>query len=227
MQPQAAQFVLYAITGVASIAWLAGALFVWRTARAVSADETATPTDDWSEPPAPDERRHTGTVEVSGQPADLSRKAAGFVAQGKLGVPVKIISQSDEELSFEPLPAAGRWTLFRRATLQFVPFGEERTEIHYEVVSDRNRGRWHLSAARVCVTLGLLSIGVGFWLADTYLVNAPNPAARAQVWQMVQVIHFLWPPFLFAGLYRLRNRITRHWSEHLLDGLVHNLPYLE
>ncbi len=225
MQPQTAQIVLYAITGVASVVWLAGALFVWRTARAKSAD-TAAPAEEWGQPPAPDERRQTGTVEVSGQPADLSHKAAGFVAQGKLGVPVKVISQSDDELSFEPL-AAGSWNLFRRATLQFTPFGEERTEIRYEVVSDRDRGRWQLGAARVCVTLGLLSIGVGFWLADTYLVNSPNPAARAQVWQMVQVIHFLWPPFLFAGLYRMRNRITRHWSEHLLDGLVHNLPYLE
>jgi hypothetical protein len=164
---------------------------------------------------------------VSGQPAVLSRKAAGFVAQGKLGVPAKITSQSDDELTFEPL-SSGPWALFRRATLLFAPLGEERTEIRYEVISPVEYwGRWHLGAARVCVALGLLSIGVGFWLADSYLVDAPNPAVRGQVWQMAQVIHFLWPPFLFAGLYRMRNRIARQYSEHLLDGLVHNLPYLE
>lgn len=44
---------------------------------------------------------------------------------------------------------------------------------------------------------------------------------------MAQVFHFFWPPFLFAGLYRVRNRITRQYSERLTDGLVHNLPYLE
>jgi len=226
MQPQAAELVLYAITGVACIVWLAGLRFVWQTFRSAASDDAIELDDDWGEPLTPDERRDAGAAEISGQPAELSRKAAGFVAQGKLGVPAKIVSQSDDELSFEPL-VSGNWNPFRRATLQFSPLGTERTEIRYEVVTTRNYwSRWHLGAAWSCVALGLLSIGVGFWLVETYVVNAPNPDLRWQVFQMLQVVHFLWPQFLFAGLHRMRTRLTRQWGEHLLDGLVHNLPYL-
>jgi len=40
---------------------------------------------------------------------------------------------------------------------------------------------------------------------------------------MGQVIHFLWPPFLFGGLYR---RVQTH-VRNTFDSLVHNLPYLK
>jgi hypothetical protein len=43
---------------------------------------------------------------------------------------------------------------------------------------------------------------------------------------MVQVIHFLWPPFLFAGLHRSFSRMLRNLSDRLLDALAHNLPYV-
>ena len=44
----------------------------------------------------------------------------------------------------------------------------------------------------------------------------------AQAVQMAQVVHFLWPPFLFGGLYRQRRRV----AEEGFDRLLHNLPFL-
>ena len=58
--------------------------------------------------------------------------------------------------------------------------------------------------AAVVQLLGLAAILIGFWLIGTYVVPNPNPAIRGQTFQMLQVVHFLWPPFLFGWLHRLR-----------------------
>ena len=39
---------------------------------------------------------------------------------------------------------------------------------------------------------------------------------------MLQTIHFLWPPFLFAGLYRYQYAAVAGEVE----TFVHNIPYL-
>ena len=69
--------------------------------------------------------------------------------------------------------------------------------------------------------LGLIALVVGFLVMQTYVISSPNPAVRGQVFQMCQVVHFLWPPFLFGGLYRKKFSVVRAG----FDTLVHNLPY--
>ena len=69
--------------------------------------------------------------------------------------------------------------------------------------------------------LGLVALVAGFCLIRVYVVHDPNPEVRWQTFQMLQAGQFLWPPFLFAGLYRVGRR-TVHSG---LDLLVHNLPY--
>jgi hypothetical protein len=44
---------------------------------------------------------------------------------------------------------------------------------------------------------------------------------RVQAIQTLQMVHFLWPPFLFAYLARQPARVLRGQ----LDALVNNLPY--
>lgn len=224
MNPQSAGLVLYAITGVALLVWLISVLFVWRASASGTSDPAEQSFDDVREA-APEEQSYSGTAEVAGLAAELSRKAASYVAQGKLGVASKIVSQTDGELRFEPLSTAA-WSPFERARLTFRPLGS-RTEVRYEVTSSRSRGGWLMMAARVCIALGLTAIAVGFWAVQTYVVQNPNPEVRWQVFQMLQVAHFVWPAFLFAALHRAAGRWGRNWSENLIGGLVHNLPYLE
>jgi len=69
--------------------------------------------------------------------------------------------------------------------------------------------------------LGLVALGVGFWLIRTCVVTHPNPGVRAQAVQMVQAVHFLWPPFLCGALYRRGRSTIRNGFE----VLIHNLPY--
>jgi hypothetical protein len=59
------------------------------------------------------------------------------------------------------------------------------------------------------------------WAVFTYLVSAPEPAVRWQTLQMLQVVHFLWPPFLFGALYRRgMKEVTAQF-----EAVAYNLPY--
>ena len=69
--------------------------------------------------------------------------------------------------------------------------------------------------------LGLIALAVGFLLVHLFVVQSQNPAVRWQTMQMAQVVHFLWPPFLFGGLDRMHHRIV----SRAFDTFVHNLPY--
>jgi hypothetical protein len=70
---------------------------------------------------------------------------------------------------------------------------------------------------------GLVALVGGGWAAYTFLASSPNPAARGQTLQMLQAVHFLWPPFLFGALYRWGNSAVAGQ----FDAFAHNLPYLD
>jgi hypothetical protein len=69
--------------------------------------------------------------------------------------------------------------------------------------------------------LGLIALAVGGWAVFTYVASSPEPAVRWQTVQMVHVVHFLWPPFLFGALYRRGMQGVAAQFE----ALAHNLPY--
>jgi hypothetical protein len=56
-----------------------------------------------------------------------------------------------------------------------------------------------------------------------FVVNDLDPALRWQAVQMVQCIHFIWPPFLFVAIYRRQ----RTHLQTMLDAMVNNLPYYD
>ncbi len=47
------------------------------------------------------------------------------------------------------------------------------------------------------------------------------PAIRWQSVQLIQIVHFLWPPFLCGHQYRSRYRLV----SRQLDTILHNLPH--
>jgi hypothetical protein len=80
-----------------------------------------------------------------------------------------------------------------------------------------------LVAGGIVQIVGLVGLIAGCWAMSTYVATSPEPAVRWQSLQMLQVVHVLWPPFLFGGLYRRGVRGVRAEFE----ALVNNLPYLE
>ena len=93
-----------------------------------------------------------------------------------------------------------------------------RTRVEYALETASNG---LLIGAWIALALGLAALIIAPWLAFAYALPSPNPNVRAQAFQVCQMVHFLWPPFLFAFLSRQPGRMFRA----RMDALVHNLPY--
>jgi hypothetical protein len=178
-----------------------------------------------SEPPA--ENLIFGSAEVTGTPEELSTRAAAALAGGTTGYfgLLKILDRTADRLTFERAGSmaggqAGRSPVLS-GQIRFTGQGSGRTRIDYAVQVGAGRGL--LLGGVVMQLLGLVALCVGFWVISTYAIPHPNSGVRGQVFQMLQVGHFLWPPFLFGGIFRLRDR----WVRDAFDALVHNLPHLK
>jgi hypothetical protein len=212
--------ILFAIGAAALVVWVCGLLFLLATARRKTSSPVWGEEDEFLEEPGNATVR--GSAEVEGAPAALAAKAAGNLAQhgaANLG-PVKILEQNDERVVFEAMPHLGG-RFVRRGVLEFHGQPSGRTQIDYAILIPSRNGL--LVAGWIFLILGLIVLLVGFPLMLLWVAPHPNPAVHWQSVQMLHVLHFLWPPFLFAAIYR---RVQNH-VRHTFDSLVHNLPYLQ
>lgn len=219
MDTEAAQIVLGVIVAIGAVFWLTGLQFLTGSTRAVKSSQP-----DESDPPFTESRnRLAGTAEVDGQPSVLAIKAASLLARNSPFGPVKIVEKADDRIKFERLgpgianqPAA-RW--FRQGDLRFVTAGRGRCRIEWAV--ELAKMGWLLLWGLLFQVFGLVALVVGGWAIYTYVVSSPDPAVRWQTLQMLQVGHFLWPPFLFGSLYRRGRREVAAQFE----ALANNLPF--
>jgi hypothetical protein len=225
VETQTATIVLMAITAVEAVVWLAGLQFLllsFRKGQSVKDDLHGG--FDGGEASAG--RILAGSAEVDGEARALVARTAGLLAKGALfpQVPVKVLEQTEDHVRFERVgPAvggqfAGGWA--RLGQIGFTPLGQGRTRVEWAV--ELTGMRWLLWLGGVFLAVGLIALVTMCWVVYTYLVSSPEPAVRWQTLQMIQVGHFLWPPFLFGALYRRgRREVAARF-----DAMAHNLPYL-
>jgi hypothetical protein len=220
MDTETAQFVLIAIAAVGAVVWLIGLQFLLSTFRRDRERFPQTP--EVAELGDVSPHLVAGSVEVDGEPADLSVKAAAVLAKGLAGwTPFKILERTDQRLSFENIASNVNQPghFLREGQLRFSSAGRGRTRIDYAIGLKTGDVLFWLGIG--FQGLGLAALVGGFLLLWFLVVPDPNPAVRVQVVQMVQAVHFLWPPFLVGALYRRgRNTIVS-----TLDLLISNLPY--
>jgi hypothetical protein len=241
MTAEAAQGVVYLITAIAAGVWFAALQFLIR-----SIPRRPRGTGDWplggtgvspvlvgatdAMRGSLEERRLAksayavpeglvvGHAEIPGTPADLSAKAAAILAKEQL----KIVQRTDDRVAFEGAGPAVMSTVgqfVRRGELRLTAMGGDRTGVDYAIAVPGQR--WLLTLGWVFQAIGIVALVAGFFLTTFLVVPSPIPEIRWQSVQMVQVLHFIWPPFLLGGMYRLRRRTVRARFE----VLVHNLPY--
>jgi hypothetical protein len=174
----------------------------------------------------------TGRVEVAGRPDELSAKLAGSLSRtGLSGLLTRVLERTADRVVFEVLgtrsqPAAqsgNPGAAFRepiRGEVVFKPSGSSHAVAEFAL--EARAGRGLVVAGVVLLVLGLIGLFVGFVLVSTLVVPSPNPGIRAQSVQMIQCVHLLWPPWLFARLYRRGRDALRS----ALEVLLGNLPYL-
>lgn len=218
METETAKMISYAITAIGGMVWLSGLWFLLRISRKkpnppANTDDLSTWTQD--KKPSP----YFGVCELEGKPAELAAKAASALAKSNrepLGF-TKVTEQTHDRVTFERFHTLGSG--LRRGYIYFQATGSNRTRITYYLGTSARP--WLLWAGFVFSALGLAALVTGFWIIQTYVITHPNPAIRWQVLQGLQAVHFLWPPFLFGGIYLKTLRISR---DHI-DALVHNLTY--
>jgi hypothetical protein len=219
MDTEAAQLVLRAITALAAVVWLLGLWFLLASCRLGQKKEDQTVAEDSFE--ALPRNSLTGSAEVDGEARALATKAALVLASATASPfgPVKIVEKADHRIRFTSV-GMGTASWFCEGQLSFTPVGQRRTSIAWGIeLTPRNWLLWLGGAFQVA---GLIALVTGYWAIDTFFVSSPNPSLQWQTLQMLQVAHFLWPPFLFGALYRVRRRTV----EAHLEAWANNLAYL-
>ena len=219
MNSATAEIVLYAITTIGAVVWCFSLRFLLNSRGA----RQRAPADRFPiTKPAPNNVIQ-GSAKVEGEPGELAIKAAEALANGidiQIGR-LKVVERTDEKVAFEgggpSHKPAGQ--IIHRGEIRFRRVSRGKTDIDYEVEISRGRGLF--IGGVIFQILGLVALAMGFLLSHLFFVQNRDPEVRWQTFQMVQVVHFLWPPFLFGGLYRGQYRVV----SRAFDTLVHNLPY--
>jgi hypothetical protein len=220
MDPETARLVVISIAAVGLVVWLSSLQFLLTTFRTDrQRRRQAAEVLEMTEAP-PD--CIFGSVDVDGLPAELAVKAAGLLAKGSPPLPpVKILERTDQRIVFEDIGAGmnQQGGYLRQGQLRFSPVGSGRTHIDYAI--ELKKSNVLVWLAILFQTLGLAALVGGFVMIYIFAVEHPNPDVRTQAIQMVQAVHFLWPPFLFAGIYRRgRTLVTKGF-----ELFINNLPY--
>lgn len=224
MDEQTAQVVLCTIAAAATVAWVAGLRFLLRSA-AVELASGQTTTHGFGDEMTSN-HRIVDAAEVASSVGGLSSRAATVMVSdpARFGT-VRISHCTDVSLRFRMGSRLGATSpaalCLRGGELRFVEFEPGRTRIEYTI--EVSPGRGLLWGGGVFLILGAISIVVGYWAIQTWVIPNPQPGVRWQTLQMFQVAHCLWPPFLFGGILRMQRRAARD----AFDVLVHNLPYYE
>ncbi|HLW67121.1 MAG TPA: hypothetical protein VKS79_17540 [Gemmataceae bacterium] len=199
---------------MAALAWLAGFWFLVWCYRSTAAQPEQTVNElGESDPAAKDWLR--GSVEIEAPIHGLADKLAQVLVKISSGS-LSVSERTQDRLSFQRVgPAVGG--LPERGEIQFSSLNNNRTQAEYAVQVRGYRGL--LWGGAICQALGLVALVVGGWAVHTYAVQSQDPEVRAQSLQMLQIAHFLWPPFLFAGLYRARRRMQANQMWFLLRSL--------
>lgn len=228
MDTQTATLTLAAIVAGAFFIWLMGVQY-----RRIATMNNPTPDDPTLEEFHLPEGTSKGDwllgqLEVQGDPERLvENTSALLVRQGASSFgPIKILEKSKNQLQFEIVGPAvmsqhhhTKW--FQHAVLRFTSRGGNSTRIDYAV--ELAPLRFLIGIATVIQILGLAILLAGAWFIYTFVVSSPQEAIRWQTLQMLQIIHLLWPPFLFIILYRR----GREEIKARLEAFLTNLPYYE
>jgi hypothetical protein len=222
MEPEIAGTIAVAIATVLFMVWATAVRFMLRATRERQAlvDDDAALIGTDSSPGT-----IVGIAEVPGSPEALAAKLTERLARDGLGFlgPIKITGADRREVSFEAIggtPGAIASTPggLRRGVVRFSGAGNK-TRIEYRV--EAASGRVLLTLGWLFIAVGLVAILVGLCLEFAFVIPSPQPAIRAQAVQMIQAVHLVWPPFLFAQLSRQPVKLIRNQFE----ALINNLPY--
>lgn len=168
----------------------------------------------------------TGEVTVRGEPGSLSKVLVRTLRQpgvGMFGALFKVTERTSKRVVLEktgPIicnQPAGLY--FSEAELNFEPTGRDTVRVWYRLGYARIARLLKKIALIIILAAGLpmlVLVGTLVWL---FVVQSEDPIVRWQVFQTFQIVHALWPPFLFTGIYRYGRRQSKAFIENLIASV--------
>jgi hypothetical protein len=108
---------------------------------------------------------------------------------------------------------------FSDAEIRLEPVGYDTTRVTYFLGFDRLIRLLRKISLSIIVGIGLpvmLIVGSLVWFV---VIPSDAPGVRWQVFQAVQIVHALWPPFMFLGMYNTGRRQSITYFSNLLSTL--------
>lgn len=166
----------------------------------------------------------TGTQAVSGDADSVSR---GITIQLlNTGVPgqfsglFEITEQSQKQVVVRKtgslICSQPTSMYFSEVEFELKSTGPNSVDVNYRIGFERLARLLRRTALGIILGLGLpvmLIVGIIIW---TLVVNHQNPAVRWQVFQTLQILQVLWPPFLVMSFYDSGRRHARTFISNLL-----------
>ena len=227
MDAQLAQAVFTGIMVVAVGVW---AYSLRRAARLGQRNSMAT--DPWAPGVAFDNQSGecegvTGAQTIRGEPESISKALGQMLLStgvpGMFATLFEITERSSERIAITktgPLICNQPSGLcFSEAEFEFRRAGGNTVEVTYRLHFERLLRGVRRTALGIILGLGLPVLFVVGWVVWVFVVSSDDPAVRWQVFQTLQVVHVLWPPFLLMSVYRSGRVHARTYVSNLLRSL--------
>lgn len=224
MNSDTATWVFTSILTVGAIVW------IWSLAKALRLGLASSEADRWPPGEASVFDTEKGELTIRGEPESLSKDLIHSLQQSAppiMGVIFKVTNRTSQRLILEKTGAlmcnqpAGLY--FSEAAFGFTPAGDGTVRVSYCLGYERLVRL--LRRVALCVILGaglptILIVGMVVWY---FVVQSNDPIVRWQVFQVLQIAHALWPPFLIMGFYR----IGRYQSKNFIESLIASIEVLD
>ena len=223
---ETAKTIFWIIWAAAAGVWIVSALWIRTWFRKKTYGRTDDPFEDALSTDGPEQVDLEGQATVALAPDEVSRSLTRFFAN-HLATGLAVEESSPTRVRLSTGGAVGSAGAGRQGrmpldevTFTFRSVAGGAAEVRYGARLTRLK-RFCRIGAGVFQILGLAALGAACYVMLTFVVRSPKIGIRYQVWQTLQLVHFLWPPFLFAGVYAM----TRRSIARLIGTLLGNLAY--
>lgn len=222
MDQTTATLVFAAIMGIGFLIWAYSLIKTLRIGNETTVD------DPWK-PGAIDpgsSTTHSGERTIHGDPEQLSKALVRSLLQvniGMFGSLFEVVERTGKRVVLKktgPLicnQPAGLY--FSEAEFEFDRLGGDAVRVEYRLGYDRLVRLTKRVSLSIIFLAGLPAMAVVGALIWFLVVQADNPAVRWQVFQTLQIVHALWPPFLMIGIYSMGRRHSKTFVSNLLTTL--------
>ena len=192
MSTQTAQTVVLIISIAAAVVWLTAVCLWWFTRRPKKTEPVS---------------RRLPDKQVTEVRDSLSRAAALMVPPCEL-----IGGDSDGAMFRLMLPG-------KPEMLVEVGLDDRGVTVATAELTSQEAPLWYRLLMPIWLGLTFVIGVVGVWLMLTFVVPHQDPNVRGQAMQMLQITHFIWPPFMFLAIRKVLQWITLKQRDRFLTTL--------